>query len=838
MIQIQKGILFSLFSLLTITLFAQRPKVMTSSEIYMAIEKLNVLGSVLYVAAHPDDENTRMISYFANERKMETTYLSLTRGDGGQNLIGPEISELLGVIRTQELLAARKVDGGKQMFSRANDFGYSKSPLETMDIWNKDEVLSDIVYTIRKIQPDIIINRFDNDINNRRTHGHHTASAVLSTEAFDITNDPSTYAYQLDYVKPWQASRLFFNTSWWFYGSREAFEKADKTNMIDIDAGVYYPMKGKSNGEIAAESRSMHKCQGMGSTAFRGSQKEYMKLLKGKPLGGSNDPFHGIDVTWGRIDADHITQLVTDVMKAFNPSNPASSLPSLIKVKKEILSLEDSKWKRIKLEEIDQIIQQCSGLYVEAIAASSSGAPGDTLELNLEIVKRSNADADLLSYQIYPSKWKMDTFIHLQDNVGLELSAELSIPADASYSNAYWLDKEGTLGMYQVENQELRGLPESNKSTQIEMSFEIEGQPFQLNIPITYKRTDPVKGEVYRPFEIAPAVSITPTEKVYVYANEAAKKISLLVKAGKDDFSGTVKLSSTTGNWKIEPSEFDVILNRKGQEQIVEFSMTPPADQEEASIQAFVISDGVTYDQKVTMIEYDHIPAQMILAPAEAKIVRINLEKAGTKVAYIMGAGDQIPASLAQVGYDVDVIDVDEINRQNLRPYDAVILGIRALNTEPRLDFKMSTLFDYVEQGGNMIVQYNTSRRLVTEQIAPYPLQLSRDRVTVEEAPVRFLKPDHPVLNEPNKITQSDFDGWVQERGLYFPNEWASEFEAILSSNDPGEDPKNGGLLIAKHGNGHYIYTGYSWFRELPAGVPGAYRLFTNLISLGKKNRS
>ena len=817
---------------------AQAPQPVTSSDIHNQIEKLNVLGSVLYVAAHPDDENTRLISYFSNARNMETTYLSLTRGDGGQNLIGPEISELLGVIRTQELLAARRIDGGKQLFSRANDFGYSKSPLETMEIWNKDAVLSDVVFAIRKVQPDIIINRFSNDINST-THGHHTASAVLSTEAYELTNDETKYPEQLDYVTPWRAQRLFFNTSWWFYGSREAFENADKSNMLSVDAGVYYPRKGKSNGEIASESRSMHKCQGMGATNVRGQQEEYLELLEGKKLNNAQDPFDGIDITWSRLkNGAHITNMVTEVSNKYEFDHPEKSINGLLAIRDEIIKLETSKWQKIKLAEVDEIIFNCAGFYTEAIASDFEAAPGQALEVQIEFTNRLADNMRVNHIKILPAGEILDSTFTLHKNENIMQTIPLIIPKEAKFTNAYWLEKEPTLGMYQVTDQALRGLPEAQKMINAEITIEINGNTMLLVVPIQYKKTDPVKAEVYRPLEIIPAAVVNPTEQVYVFAEGFTKEVKVLVKAGIENMTGRVMLTASNGNWKIEPTFIDISTTIKGEERIVTFNVKPLSDQDEATIHASINVGDRMYTQKKTTIEYDHIPAQMVLSDAKAKVVKINLQKRGDLIGYIEGAGDEIPASLKQIGYTVEIINPDNISANNLQKYNAVILGVRAFNTVDRLKFKKSALFEYAQKGGNVIVQYNTNRRLVTDEIAPYKLELGRGRVTVEGAPIRMLAADHPVLNTPNKITQNDFEGWVQERGLYFADEWADEFVPILSSNDPGEEPLNGGLLIAPYGDGFFTYTGYSWFRELPAGVPGAYRLFTNIISLGKANKS
>ena len=817
------------------TLPAQAPKKWTSAEIHEAIQKLNFLGSALYVAAHPDDENTRLIAYLANEVKANTAYLSLTRGDGGQNLIGTEIQELLGVIRTQELLAARRVDGGNQMFSRANDFGYSKHPDETLKIWNKEEVLADVVWAIRKWQPDIIVNRFDHR-SPGRTHGHHTSSAMLSFEAFDLTNDPTVYPDQLKFVETWQPKRLFFNTSWWFYGSREKFEKADKSKMMSVDVGVYYPMKGKSNTEIAAESRSMHKCQGFGSAGTRGMQMEYMELLKGDMPAEKLDLFEGINTTWTRIKGGAaIGEILKAVENNFDYGNPAASIPELLKARKLIQALPNGYWKTVKLEEIEKVIAAALALFVEVVANDQSATPGQEIELSLELINRSNVVVSLEKVSFLPEG--IDSLISksLANNEVFRFDRKITVPNNQAISTPYWLNKKWELGMYTVEDQQMRGLPETPRIMKVQFDFKIEDTQFSLERPIVFKKTDPVAGEVYAPFEITPPVFANITEKVFVFSDDQPKEVQVLLKSGQENVRGTLELCFGE-TWKVEPSKFDFDLKLKGEEKIFTFKLFPPAEQDENFILPLVRIGEAVYDKEIVMIEYDHIPTQTVLRDASVKVVKIDLKKEGNKVAYIMGAGDKIPESLEQIGYEVDLLEDAEINVANLKHYDAVILGIRAYNTLERLKFHQSKLLQYVEEGGTMIVQYNTTRRLKVkmDELGPFPLKVSRDRVSVEEAEVRILKPEHPLMNFPNKITDKDFENWIQERGLYFPNEWDENYEAILSANDPGESAKDGGLLVAKHGKGYYIYSGYSWFRELPAGVPGAYRLFANMISIGK----
>lgn len=814
---------------------AQAPEKWTASEVHENIKKLNVLGSVLFVAAHPDDENTRMISYLANERKMNMAYLSLTRGDGGQNLIGTEIKELLGVIRTQELLAARRIDGGNQLFSRANDFGYSKNPKETLEIWNRDEVLADVVWAIRKWRPDVIINRFDIG-RAGKTHGHHTASAILSDAAWNLVGDETIYPEQLEYVDTWQPKRLYYNTSWWRYGSREKFAKVDKSRMATVDIGVYYPMKGLSNNEIAAYSRSQHRCQGMGNTPRRGSQTEYLETLRGDVPPNNEDLFDGIDVTWGRVKGGApIGKAIAKIDENFKGKNPAASIPALLKVMQMIEALPDGYWKRVKLAEVQNIILYAGGIFLEATADDYSATAGQDIELKMEVINRIATNAVLNAVKYMPNNADSTLNLTLDNNQSYEFYKQLTIPANTPVTNPYWLNKKGELGMYRVDNQQLRGLPETPRVLKVVFDLMIDNVKMSIERDVVYKNTDRVKGEVYRPFEIIEPVFANIADDVFIFENKAAKTVKVIVKAGAPNIKGQITLAHPNG-WSISPEFVDVDMKLKGQEQVVEFALTPPSGQAEGLISPIVKLGGQSYTKKLVLIEYDHIPTQTVTLPSEAKVVKVDLKKAGEKVAYIMGAGDKIPESLEQVGYQVDLLDDKDISIENLKQYDAVIVGIRAYNTNERMKFHQPKLMEYVKNGGTLINQYQTTwgLKIPMNEIAPFPMKISRDRVSVEEAAVRFLQPDHEILNYPNKITEADFDNWVQERGLYFANEWDDAFVPILSANDPGEPARDGGMLVAKYGEGYYIYSGYSWFRELPAGVPGAYRLFTNMISIGK----
>ncbi|WP_299216859.1 PIG-L family deacetylase [uncultured Aquimarina sp.] len=828
-----------LFVIVFSTLFihiteAQQPKKQNSVEIHEAIKKLNFLGSVLYVAAHPDDENTRLISYMSNQVKARTAYLSLTRGDGGQNLIGPEIRELLGVIRTQELLAARNTDGGEQMFTRANDFGYSKHPDETLAIWDKKEVLNDVVWAIRKFQPDVIINRF-NHRTPGSTHGHHTSSAMLSVEAFDMVADKKVYPEQLQYVNTWQPKRLFFNTSWWFYGSRENFEKADKSNFLEFDTGVYYPDLGLSNTEIASLSRSQHKSQGFGSTGTRGIQTEYIELIKGELPKDKSNLFDGIDTSWNRVkDGKAIGDILYEVEKNFDFKNPSASVNQLVKAYQLIQQLENTHWKTIKTKEIKDIITATTGLYLEAVVTEPYTTKDSEVIIKIEAINRSDTSIRLKSIDISTIGVSENAETTLENNKRSNYELKGKIISGTKNTTPYWLNNKGTLGMYNVTDQKLIGTPETKHQTEAVFNIEINGTIIPYQKDIVYKTNDPVKGEVYKPFEIIPAISASIKDKVIIYANGPAKQIPVTIKAGESDLKGTVSLKHPEG-WQVSPQNIDFSLAQKGEEKTVIFTLTAPQNQSEGYISPEINIQGKTYSDEVITIDYDHIPFQTVVLPSETKVVRLDIQKKGQNIGYIEGAGDVVPESLRQIGYKVTTITPESISEETLQPFDAIVVGIRAYNTVEELKFRQKYLLDYVKNGGNLIIQYNTNRRLkVEDDLGPYPLKLSRDRVTDENATVKLLASDHPVLNTPNKITNKDFEGWVQERGLYFPNEWSKEYTPIISANDKGESEKKGALLIAKYGKGYYVYTGLSFFREFPAGVSGAYRLFANMLSLGK----
>ncbi|MGJ8733241.1 MAG: PIG-L family deacetylase [Cellulophaga sp.] len=813
---------------------SQAPKKSSSSEIYHSLEKLNFLGSALYIAAHPDDENTRLISYLSNNVKAKTAYLSLTRGDGGQNLIGPEIREQLGVLRTQELLAARSKDGGEQFFSRANDFGYSKHPDETLAIWNKKEVLGDVVQIIRQFKPDVVINRF-NHKNPGSTHGHHTTSAMLSVEAFDLVNDPKAYPEQLKTTDTWQPQRLFFNTSWWFYGSEEAFDKADKSKLLKLDVGVFYPMLGVSNNEIASLASSQHLCQGFGRISTRGSQDEYIELLKGD-MPKNEDIFDGINTTWSRIDGGvAVGKILNKVEENFNFKNPTTHLPELIEAYKLLQKSTDTHWKIIKSEELKNIISSITGLYLEANANKTNSTPSGDFKVSIEALNRSVADITLKSVRIGTST--LSPNVALKNNIKENLNLDVTVPANTDYTSPYWLMEKGTLGMYTVNNKALIGKPETPRAFNADFELNINNYSLTITKPIVVHYSEPDKGELYRPFEILPEASASIKDKVIIFSDDTSKEIPVTIKALTDNITGELELCFSK-EWKVSNAKQAFTIAKRGDTKTFMFTVTPPAYEAESAISPLIKINGKELSKELVVISYDHIPTQSVLLPSEAKVVRLDIKKTGKNIGYIAGAGDKIPESLEQIGYSVSTIDPDNINTESLKDFDAIVVGIRAYNVVNQLKFKQHFLLDYVKSGGNLVIQYNTAGRgsLGIDNLAPYTLELSRDRVTDENAAVNILAKKHSVINSPNKIEAKDFNNWVQERGLYFPNKWGKEFTPILAMADKGEAAKEGSILIAPYGKGNYIYTGISFFRELPAGVPGAYKLFANMLSLPKNN--
>lgn len=785
---------------------------LNSSEIKLGLKKLNVLGSALYIAAHPDDENTRLLAYLSNEKKYRTGYLSLTRGDGGQNLIGNEQSELLGLIRTQELLAARRTDGAEQFFSRAIDFGFSKTSDETFRIWNKEQILADAVWVIRNFQPDLIITRFPEDT--RAGHGHHAASAIIAREAFIAAADPKRFPEQLKFVDVWSAKRLVWNT--YNFGGLNT----TSNDQIKLDVGGFNTLLGKGYGEIAAESRTNHKSQGFGSAKQRGQSFEYFSHTQGNPA--KVDILENINSNWDRISGGaEISRMVTLADENFDIDKPSKSVPSLINILNALEKLPNSYWKEQKLKELKDLIAGAAGLWFESYASEPTHALGDQIKLRSDIVVQSDIAINLSA--INDQKQEIEFKNGILKNIESIATAE-------AITEPYWLLNKHDLGTFQINNQQLIGKAENPAPITIKFTFNIAGKEINYERAAVFKSTDLVRGEVYQALVIAPAITATISEKAFVFIGNTPKKVQVQLKSFRNASKGMV-IPVIPEGWSIKPERIEFELLKKGDEQTIEFEIIPTIASQTGHFSITIQTTQGISNRGNKVINYEHIPLQNLFPIAEAKIERVDLKVGGKKIGYLVGAGDLIPESLQQIGFQVNTLSEADVMNGNLSQYDAIIAGVRAYNVNERLNLMQPKLIEYVKNGGTYLVQYNVNSPLLLENIGPYPFKITRDRVTEENSNVTFLEKDHPVLNYPNKITSKDFEGWVQERGLYFLTSVDPKYKRILSMNDQGESAKDGSLVIADYGKGRFVYTSLAFFRELPAGIPGAYRLFVNLIT-------
>ncbi|MDP2981925.1 MAG: PIG-L family deacetylase [Candidatus Latescibacter sp.] len=776
----------------------------------------------MYIGAHPDDENTAVLAYLVKGKKYRTAYLSLTRGDGGQNLIGSEKGVEIGIIRTQELLEARNIDGAEQYFTRAIDFGYSKTAEETFNFWDRGKVLADMVWVIRTFCPDLIMTRFPPGQSGG--HGHHAASALLALQAFKAAADPAQFPEQLKFVKPWKTRRIFANTF--------RIEQGDKNPLIRVNVGEYNPLPGKSYTEIAALSRSMHKTQGFGAAGRRGIQYDNFVLVDGDPA--SNDLFEGIDTTWNRIPGGQRTgKMLQKILKTFDPQNPSKSVPDLLAVYEELNKLQENEWVAVKRQELLKIIQSCAGLWIEAVSTGFSAVPGEQVPFRITMVNRSDLPLKLGKVSCPECGFTSLENRDLADNVPVTVENTLHIPAACPISQPYWLEEPFSEGMFSVSNQRMIGLAENPPSIRILVTVSCGGLFLEYPAPLIFRWTDRVDGELYRPFEIRPPATCNFNENVCVFGNNSSKKITVGIKSHASNISGLLRLSGTD-SWKVEPKTIPFSIAEKNGEQQVTFTLSPPENFGEAVLVAQAEINGKTYDRALVEISHPHIKKQVYFPQSSIKTVKLDSPMPGGKIGYVMGSGDEIPGALHSLGYDVALMVDEMLAAGDFSSFDAIITGVRAYNTREILKATQSRLLEYVRNGGTVIVQYNVPSGLLMGNFGPYPFTIGNDRVSVETAPVSFIKPDHPLLQVPNRITAADFDGWVQERGLYFATQWDEHYEPVLSCHDPNEPDRKGGMLYARYGKGVFIYSGYAWFRQLPAGVPGAYRLFVNMISSGK----
>jgi LmbE family N-acetylglucosaminyl deacetylase len=839
-----------------------------AAEIEQSLHKLNELGTILHIAAHPDDERTAVLAYFARGRHMRAAYLSLTRGEGGQNLIGSEQGAQLGMIRTQELLAARQVDGAEQFFTRAIDFGFTRTADETLQKWGHDRILSDVVWVIRRYRPDVILLGFSGTP--RDGHGQHQASAMIGKEAFTAAADPKMFPEQLKYVPVWQAKRLAqaagfggFGLAVGGRGGRGGADPvppgvvppvAESETGPAADTGAFNPILGYSYEELAVLSRSMHHSQGTGAMRRPGAGRSTFVITGGEPAG--KDLFDGIDTTWNRLPGGGAVQAVLDeAIHDYEPAHPEKAIPWLVKARPLMAAIADPLAK-VKLTELDETIAQCAGLFVEAQARRFEVTPGATLSVTVTALNRSIAKVTLEGARV-EGIWMQDEEAKpatLGYNQSADIAMNLEVPAGQAYTQPYWLVKPATADVYQVDDQMLIGLADTPAAVQVHVRLTVEGVGIELVRPVHHRYADRAQGERVRPLIVVPGVAVNLPEPVALFPDASSRQVQVSVQANVADAQGDLRLEVPAG-WKAEPQSRSFQIAVPGEQRVVTFQVTPPVGETTASLRAVAKVNGRDIASGIQTIAYPHFPEQTLFTPSEIKLVRANIKVTAKKVGYIMGAGDEMPDALRQLGLDVTLLGQSDLEQGELSRFDAIVAGVRAYNVRADIRANQPRLMDYVKNGGTYIVQYQTGDSPdpaaprgqqppnpfnqgqgapVTTNLGPYPFAVpggNKYRITVEEAPLAFPHQDSPLLQYPNHIDPRDFEGWVQERGVYFAAQWDARYQTVLSSQDPGEKPLEGGEIWTRYGKGVYIFTAYSWFRQLPAGVPGAYRLFANLLS-------
>ncbi len=820
----------ALLPALALSTFAVDPAPVVIPQALLDLRQFRELGSVLYAAAHPDDENTQLLAWLSRSRGYRTAYISLTRGDGGQNVIGPELGDKLGVARTQELLAGRRLDGAQQFFSRALDFGFSKDYADTQRVWGRDEVIGDIVRVIRRFQPDVIMNRFSPQPSG--THGHHTASSVLTIEAFKLAADPNAYPEQIAQgLKPWQAKRILQNGT---FGRTEP-----TTDSLSLVIGGDDPVLGIPISTLSLRILAQHRTQNLGGVIFgfgRGAGVGGPRTETFLPLGGTpttTDLFAGVATTWSTRypgAGEKIDALAAAAESAFDQKNLAANLPALLALRAAVAALPADPLVSDKRAQLDRVLQACLGLTVSTDVATPDAVPGETLQLthtvSAAVPLRWLATLDAAQTNLLAAP------IDLTPAQPATHTSAPTLPAATPLTQPYWLRAEGRPGLARVDDPALIGTPENAPAFPLSFVFEIDGQPLVI-------ADEPFSGsgEKRRRLDVVPPVSIRFVSDVTLFTPGATRTIEVEVFANRPDSAGNLALDLPSG-WKAMPASLSFNLETLGAKSLRSFEVTAPAAPASATFGAVATIGNSTYRTIRDEVNYPHIPPQLLQPLARQRAITVDVAVTAKKIGYLPGAGDDIPAALAQLGCTVTTLTGADLTAEKLSSLDTVVIGVRAFNTREDLKANLPALFAWVESGGTVIAQYNRpGRDIITDRLAPYALTLGGNdaRVTNEDAAITLLEPNHPAFNLPNKLTPADWTGWVQERGAYFGTTWGPEFTPLLACNDAGESPQKGGLLVARHGKGYYVYTGLAFFRQLPAGVPGAYRLFANLISLGKQ---
>ncbi|MCG6957660.1 MAG: PIG-L family deacetylase [Gemmatimonadetes bacterium] len=833
----------------------------------LLLRQMNGVKRVLMIGAHPDDEDTSLLTALARGEGVQTAYLSLTRGEGGQNAIGPELWDGLGIIRTGELEAARRLDGGIQFFTRAFDFGYSKTAKETLTFWPHDEILSDVVWIIRKFRPQVVVTVFTGTP--RDGHGNHQAAGILAREAFAVAGDPSRFPEQLkEGVEAWAPEKLYQLTRW-----------NRMPSSITIQTGTFDPLLGRSYYQLAMESRSQHRSQDMGNFQPPGPQTSGVMLLKSNvPETTDQSIFSGVDTTLtgltkglpqgmtaeARARLEAYEKIVTGVEGDLDAMDPSASAPLLARALDDLDQAEQATRSADDVEIHDDLSEKidvasraflaAAGVVVDARSDDDIVVPGQAVHLTVQawnggpmVLRGAKASLRLpkgwVGRQVGSDGLAPDGSV--APGTMATWTYEITIPADAPSTRMYYLrqPRDGDIYRWPKDHPELWGLPRAPAPVSGGVAFSVQaggkGVEVHHEVPWSYVGVDRSKGQYRDPVLVVPAISASVTPGSLIWPQERMEPHTLTVAVrneAKGGSKGHLRLEAPAG-WTVRPAGYDVALGDEGTERSFSFEVSPAgaAAAGDYEFHAVVVTDdGHQYRDGYELIDYPHIQRTPLFAPASAKVTVVPVRIAqGLKVGYIMGPGDDGPEAIRQLGAEVHLITPDQVRAGDFLPYDVVVLGVRAYQARPDLVAANQQLLDYARAGGTVVSQYN-QYEYPRNGYAPYPVEMNRpaDRVTDETAEVTILQPDAPIFTTPNKIGPNDFKGWVQERGLYFLSKWDDHFTPLLQMHDPDEAPTRGSLLVAPVGNGVYVYAALSFFRQFPAGVPGAYRLFANIISL------
>ena len=837
-----------------------------------ALLRLQTTASALHTGAHPDDEDSAFIARTARGDHARVGYLSLNRGEGGQNIIGPELTEALGIIRTEELLQARQLDGGLQFFTRAIDYGFSKTRAEASIKWNEQAILEDLVRVIRTFRPLVVYSRFTGTPMDG--HGHHQLAGYLTPLAVEAAADPSQFSEQIfNGLQPWQVKKLYSGVGF----------RPDPENLptLHVQTGDINPVIGRTYSEIANEGRSQHKSQRMGVIETRGPRQSTLKLMKSLVPTPETEAsvFDGIDTTVTGIsvlaglpgntlqnELQEIEEAANLAVSNYNPLNPGtlvSILTTGLQTTRlarqalehmdltEIVREETDFLLNIKENDFRKALIQAGQVVIDPLIEQELLSPGESTSVTVRTFLPPNSPFKIINTVIEaPQGWGVilssKPIANTNDSPFSRFFTEIpshanqytvTVPTDAPPTQPYFLELPRSGDRYQLRDQTQAGMPFSPPILQSIVTLEVGGIQVKVSKPVQYRFADSVRGELRRLPMVVPTVVVGLDSKLLIVPLEGfpnEQEMTIRVQSfTKQPVTGTLNLKLPEG-WEAIPANEKFYLQSKGEQTSVTFLVRAPASRISGSfsITAEATIAQSTYKHDLQVIEYPHIQTHRIYWPAKAAAKVINLEVAQVNVGYIMGSGDQIPEALSRMGINVSMLDENFLTSGNLSTFDTIVVGVRASEARPDFIENHKRLMEYVNNGGNLIVQYQQTN-YVSENLPPFPAKM-RSRVTDETAPVQILAPDHQVFTFPNHITSEDFDGWTQERNLYAFTTFDDRYKPLLQTADPGENPQQGGQVYAKIGKGHYIYTAYAWFRQLPAGVPGAYRMFANLISLPK----